>query len=221
MAQALPDDDAADTLRAILAAPALPVGSTAAGPGGEHIATLREALDYIGSRRLAADETRPAQSVAALADVDAGVGSALRWHAALTALLASLPAGPARNAILGGVRRGTLLTWATSARDWQWEGGQWPTPAAPIRRASAHLEVDEFPGLYDAVLAWESSVRALVVIPTHRERLSWAAGTSGGAWTVRLSGSVFHHQELVPLDGDPRDLLAPTPSPAPPVGGTP
>jgi peptide/nickel transport system substrate-binding protein len=213
MTQTLLDDATADTLRAILAAPALPVGTTAAGPGGERIAVLREALDYVGSRRLVADETRPAESLAALAGVDAGLAGALAWHAPLTALLASLPAEPARNAVLGGVRRGGLLTWATSVRSWQWEGGQWPTRTEPIRRASAEFEIDEFPGLYDTVLAWEPGAGALIAIPTHRDRLAWAQADTetGRAWTVRLTKAVFHEQELIPLEYFPADLSQSTP----------
>lgn len=106
MTRTLLDDAAAETIHAILASPALPVGTTAAGPDGERIAALREALDYVGSRWLVADETRQAESLAALATVDSGVADALRWHASLTVLPASLPAGRARNAALGGIRRG-------------------------------------------------------------------------------------------------------------------
>jgi hypothetical protein len=206
MAATLLDDGAADTLRAILTAPARPVGTTAASPDGERIAVLREALDYVGSRRLVADETRPAETLSALAGVDAGIAGALRWHAPLTALIASLPAGPARNAVLGGIRRGALLTWATSVRSWRWEGNRPPSRTEPIRRASAEFETDEFPGLYDAVVAWEPSAVALVVVPAHRDRLTWNPAGTGPAWTVRFTEAVFHEQELIPLEHFPAEL---------------
>ena len=199
MTQTLLDDATAETLRAILSVPALPVGTTAIGPDGARIAVLREALDYVGSWWLVTDETRPTESLAALAEIDTGVAGALRWHAPLTALLASLPAGSARNAVLGGVRRGGLLTWAPSVRSWQWDGDQWPTSTDPIRRASAELETDEFPGLYDSILAWEPSAVALVVMPTHRDRLTWTPTGTGQGWTVRLTKAVFHEQDLIPL----------------------
>ena len=204
------DAGTAEALREILAAPSF--DPTPAGPDREHLAALREALDYVGSRRLAADEARPLGNLEALARVDAALARALNWHAALIALLVRLPPSRAGNAALGDIRRGGLVTWATAVSSWRWEDDRWPSPGEPIRRADAELEVDEFPGLYDAILSWLPAARALIVIPTHRERLTWAPAAAqrpaGPDWTVRLTGAGCHLHELIPVDEDPREFLA-------------
>jgi hypothetical protein len=203
------DASAAEALREILAAP--PFGTTPADPDSGHLAALREALDYVGSRRLAADEVRPFDNLEALGQVDAALASVLNWHAALITLLVRLPPGHARNAALGDIRRGGLVTWATSVPSWRWEDDRFPTPSEPIRRADAELDVDEFPGLYDAILAWEPAARALIAIPTHRARVTWEPATNrppaGRGWTVRLIGAMCHLRELIPLDREPSEFL--------------
>lgn len=203
------DASAAGAIREILAVP--PFGTKPADPGSGHLAALREALDYVGSRRLAADEARPFDNLEALAQVDPGLASALNWHAALTTLLAGLPPGRARNAALGDIRRGGLVTWAASVSSWRWEDDRFPTASEPIRRADAELHVDEFPGLYDAILSWEPTARALIAVPTHRAGLTWSASTARPeaerGWTVRLIGAVFHLHELIPLDQNPSEFL--------------
>ncbi|MBV9796176.1 MAG: hypothetical protein JO016_19820 [Actinobacteria bacterium] len=213
------DAATAEALREILAAPALPVGGTAGGPDAGRLTALREALDYVGSRRLLADETRPFDRLAALAQTDAALADSLGWHAALTGLLASLPAGRARNAVLGDVRRGALLTWATSVSRWRWQDDRPPAHRAPLGRAEAELVTDDFPGLYDTIVGWEPAAAALIAIPTHRDRVTWAhAGAPAPAspalvrspWTVRLADVTFHLDELIPLSQPP--------SIAPPVG---
>jgi hypothetical protein len=202
-------DTEAEVLREILAAPALPFATTA-DLAGERVAALREALDYVGSRRLAADETRQGDSLAALGAVDQGLADSLRWHARLTKLLASLPAGRARNGVLGDIRRGDLVTWATSVRSWHWEDDRQPSDAEPIRRADAEIYVDEFPGLYDAIIVWEPGAQALIAVPTHRAGLTFASGSTSAqaarSWMARLSNASFHLHELIPLDQDPGEL---------------
>lgn len=203
------DASAAEALREILAAPSF--GTTSADPDGGHLAALREALDYVGSRRLAADEARPSDNLEALARVDTALASALNWHAGLITLLVRLPPGRARNATLGDIRRGGLVTWATSVFSWRWEDDRFPAPSEPIRRADAELEVDQFPGLYDAILSWEPTARSLIAVPTHRAGLTWAPATArppaGRSWTVRLIGAMCHLHELIPLDQDPSEFL--------------
>jgi hypothetical protein len=200
----------AGTLRDILAAPSLPVGPTAADTPSERITALREAFDYIGSRRLAANET-PADLAAALGNVDQALAESLRWHAELAELLTSLPAGRTRNAVLGDIRRGDLVTWATSVRFWRWQEDRWPSDADPVRRADAEIEVDEFPGLYDAVFVWDQAAGALIAVPTYRAGLTWApavaSAEAGQTWTVRLAGAAFQLRELIPLDDDAQERL--------------
>jgi hypothetical protein len=200
----------AGALRGILAAPSMPVGATAAETPSERITALREAFDYIGSRRLAANKT-PADLAAAMGNVDEALAKSLRWHAELTELLTSLPAGRTRNAILGDIRRGDLVTWATSLRFWRWQQDRWPSDADPVRRANAEIEVDDFPGLYDAVFVWDRDARALIALPTYRAGLTWdlaaASAEAGQTWTLRLAGAAFHVRDLIPLDDEAQDRL--------------
>lgn len=207
------DSASTETLQAIFTAPALPVGTTAAGPDGERIAQLREALDYVGSRRLVADERHLAASVTAIAQVNVALAKALRWHAALGELLGSLPAGRARNALLGDIRRGGLVTWATAVPSWKWTGERWPSQSEPVGHATGELEVDEFPGLYDVIVTWEASAKALVVVPTHRDRLAWSRAAADQGWTVRFSKVFFHVDELIPLDRYPAEFSSPASAP--------
>jgi hypothetical protein len=211
------DDDATAALREILTDPALPVASIfSAHPGttaeaGKRIAALREAHDYLTSRKLAAVAAQSADAAATLVtelgQVDATLAATLRWHAVLAPTIASLPASRARNAVLGDLSRGELLTWAPSVRSWVWT-----QKADPIGKVDAAFEVDEFPGLYDAVLVWEPSA-GVVVVPTHRERVSWEPAeprAPGGSWVVRLAHATVHADEVIPLDipigTDLRDL---------------
>jgi hypothetical protein len=198
---------AAGALREILAAPARTARATAGDPNTGRLTALREALDYVGSRRLVADETRPFDDLAALARADEELAGTLGWHTALTALLACLPPGRARNAVLGDVRRGALLTWAGPVSWWRWQDDRHPAYREPIRRASAELESDGFPGLFDTIVCWEPAARALIAIPTHRDRVTWAPGAAAAQarppWTVRLADVTFHLDELIPVSQPP------------------
>jgi hypothetical protein len=206
------DDDAADALREILADPSLPVGTTLSGnpkssnpdADGRRIAALREAHDYLVSRRIAAtaleSDSAAATLIAELKRIDPALAATVRWHAVLVPVIASLPASRARNAVLGDVSRGELLTWAPTTRSWAWTGGQ------PVAKVEADIEVDEFPGLYDAVLTWQPEV-GLVVIPTHRDRVSWEPADSG-LWSVRLAHATLHIDEVIALETDPRTLAS-------------
>ncbi len=218
------DDAATDALRDILADPSLPVATTLTdhpGVDGTRIAALREAHDYLIGRRLGAAVARSAQDGAALidnlADVDPALAATLRWHSVVVPLLVSLPGSRARNAVLGDVHRGELLTWASSVRSWTWHTGNPPDQANPVGKVDAEIEVDHHPGLYDAILLWEAQSRVLVVIPTHRDRQRWEPVEDGGdriRWAVHLNRVSLHLDELIPLDTDPR-ALAHWPSGAP------
>ena len=199
------DEAAADALREILTDPALPVASTLsthADADGRRIAALREAHDYLVSRRIAAVALESASAasalIAELRQVDHVLAATLRWHAVLVPVITSLPGSRAGNAVLGDVSRGELLTWAAATRSWVWTGGQ------PVAKVNAEIEVDEFPGLYDAVVTWQPGV-GLVVIPTHRERVSWEPADSGN-WLVRLAHATVHIDETIALETDPRAL---------------
>jgi hypothetical protein len=206
------DDDAADALREILTDPSLPVGTTLSAnalsanseTGGRRIAALREAHDYLVSRRIAAAALESGSAATALvADlhrIDPALAATVRWHAVLVPVIASLPVSRARNAVLGDVSRGELLTWAPTTRSWAWTGGQ------PVAKVDADIEADEFPGLYDAVVTWQPDV-GLVVIPTYRERVSWEPADSG-TWTVRLAHAGVHIDEVIALETDPRTLAS-------------
>lgn len=209
------DADAAAALQDILSDPSVPVGSALAGvpeTDGTRIAALREAHDYLVSRRIAAD-TRSVHAatsfIAELARVDPALAVTLRWHSVVVPVVAALPVSRARNALLGDVSRGDLLTWAPTVRSWAWAGGVNPGAAQPIGRVQGEFEVDDYPGLYDSILVWDNTSKAIVVIPTHRERLSWTPGElhpGSGArrWVVRLDNSTVHADDLLPSDTDPR-----------------
>jgi hypothetical protein len=206
------DDAAADALREILTDPSLPVGNTLSSnplssnpdADGRRIAALREAHDYLVSRRIAATALESGSAAATLVSelraVDPALAATVRWHAVLVPVIASLPASRARNAVLGDVSRGELLTWAPITRSWTWPGGQ------SVAKVDADIEVDEFPGLYDAVVSWQPDV-GLVVIPTYRERVSWEPADSG-TWTVRLAHAGVHIDEVIALETDPRTLAS-------------
>lgn len=212
------DADAAEALRAILSNPAVPVGSTVAGRSdGSGAAALREAHDYVVSRRIAAgvDETPQAAARlgADLGRINGKLARSLRWHAALAALLSALPAGRARNAALGDVRRGDLLTWAPEVRSWTWapasgnpvySADSIPHSDNPLARATGELVVDDDASLYDAILLWEREAAAIVVVPTHRAGVTWAP-VGDGRWEVHLARVSVHVDELIVM-GHPPDL---------------
>ncbi len=196
------DADTVETLREILADPALPVRAALEEPGGARLAALREAHDFISSRRLAIGATESTEATdglaADLALVSPELAATLAWHRTLAPWLKGLPPSRARNAALGDIGRGYLVTWATSVRSWTWQDAP-PTSTTPLARVDAEFGVDEYPGLYDAVLAWEPSAGAVVVIPAHREGLQWEANDDDSAapWIVRLSRATFHTDELI------------------------
>lgn len=214
----MPDNEARTLLREILADPALPVGTlladTAGHPGvdGRRLTALREAHDHIISRRLAgaAHTASAATSLRTeLELVDPALATTLYWHTVLIPGLAALPPSRARNAVLGDVARGELLTWAVDVPRWTWQSGTAPTAQAPSGRVDGHLVVDDFPGLYDAIMLWHSVSRSIIVIPTHRSGLTWEPQvadpvTRAGRWSVRLDRVSVHADELIALD--PRDL---------------
>lgn len=203
------DADAIAALREILADPSVPVSTTLTGTSesdGRRIAALREAHDYLTSRRLASG----VQSVDAatalrveLTRIDPAL-TTVRWHSVVLPVLAALEPSRARNAILGDVHRGDLLTWATTVRRLAWLDDARPTADQPVARVDAEFEVDEFPGLYDSIVVWDSVTKSLVIVPTHRERVSWTASAEQGGWVVHLQSVVVHRDELIALDADPR-----------------
>lgn len=188
--------DAADAIREILADPALPVTALLDGISGhpgvdaERIIALREAHDYLVSRRLA----RSPALLEEVRGIDPALASTLRWHITLVSYLSGLPPSRPRNAVLGDVHRGDLLTWADAVVTWQWN--------ADASRADGLLEVAEFPGLYDSILLWDNQSRSVFVLPTHRDGISWTPGDSG--WLVRVDNAYLHGDELIVTD-DPRD----------------
>ncbi|WP_261553625.1 hypothetical protein [Frankia tisae] len=207
------DEQAAQALRGILDDPALPVGSTAAGPDGPRIAALREAHDFVSSQKLAVTAAWSPEAAGALVDslarIDPTLAATLRWHATLAPFLSALPASRPRNALLGNIRRGELFTWATAVGAWTWRDGSAPDAERPLGRADGEIESDEFPGLYDTVLLWEPSASALVALPTHRARLSWEpveppTADAGRRWKITLTRVTIHADELVRLETDPR-----------------
>jgi hypothetical protein len=206
------DDDAADALREILTDPSLPVGTTLSSnpkspnpkTDGRRIAALREAHDYLVSRRIAAialeSDSAAVTLIADLGRINPALAATMRWHAVLVPVIASLPASRARNAVLGDVSRGELLTWAPVTRSWAWTGSR------PVAKVDAEIETDEFPGLYDAVVTWQPDV-GLVIIPTHRNRVSWEPADSGN-WSIRLVHAGVHTDEVIVLETDPRTLAS-------------
>jgi hypothetical protein len=200
------DDDARTALHEILTEPSLPVGTAAAGPGGPRAARLREAIDHLVSLRLLAAGLHAPGSgrrlLAALEQLDPELAGALLRHVELVEVLLAVPPAPARDAVLGDVGRGDVLTWASEVRSWTWAAGRAPTPRAPLGSVAARLVVEEFPGLHGHVLAREPDRAALVVVPTHRPGVSWAP--DGAGWLVTLDRVTVHVHELVDGVEDPR-----------------
>jgi hypothetical protein len=200
-------------LREILADHGEPI---AAPPVGARLSALRAAHDLISSQRLAARSADSAEvAVALLHDLERAepsLAATLRWHATIAPYLAKLPSSRPRNALLGSIRRGELLVWATHVTSWAWQGGRVPDDEHTLSQASGEVEVDEFPALYDTILLWEPTASALVALPTHRGGLQWSASTpaadSGVPWTVTLERVAFHADELIHLEADPRTSVS-------------
>lgn len=205
MALQILDPDSAIVLNEILAEPALPVGTAAAGPGGERGAALREAIDHLTSVRTADVRGRSAEDTDTLlrdlAAIDSELADVFRWHIALVAVLETGEPSRARNALLGDIARGDVLTLATDVRRWQWRDGEAPSEQRPIRTVDGVVIVDEFPGLYDYILV--STNGTLVALPTNRDRVSW--DPAGPEWVVKLDRVTFHRDELIELGSHPRD----------------
>jgi hypothetical protein len=206
------DDAAAYALRDILSDPATHVPTILAdhpGVNGRRISALREAHDYIIGRKLGASATRSpgdaARLIGRLAGVDQALASTLYWHSVLAPFLASIPSSRARNAVLGNVKRGHLLTWASAVPSWTWRSGSAPDATRPVGKADALIEADTYPGLYDAILLWESRSAVLVIVPTYRAA-DWIPADAAGRWSVRLDGASLHADDVIPLSADPRAL---------------
>ncbi|WP_072803615.1 hypothetical protein [Rhodococcoides yunnanense] len=205
MSSKILDPDSALVLSEILAEPALPVGTAAAGPGGARGAALREAVDHLTSVRTSDVRGRTEDETDAflrdLAAIDPELADVLRWHVALIAVLEAHGPSRARNAVLGDIARGDVLTLATDVRRWQWREGRAPGEANPIAAVDGEVSVDEYPGLYDYILV--SVDGTLVALPTHRDRVEWEP--QGGAWSVRLDRVTVHRDELIDLGHHPRE----------------
>ncbi|GAA0997740.1 hypothetical protein GCM10009555_095780 [Acrocarpospora macrocephala] len=203
------DEKSVVALREILDDPSLAVGTT---PDGPQIARLREALDHLVTVRAGAaaigSPEAGRQLLASLAALDAELADVLRWHVTAVEVLSALEPGRARNAVLGDIGRGDLVTFAADVRAWSWGDGAAPSPEQPLRRARGEVGVDHFPGLYNTVLAWKPSIGGLIAIPTHRQGVSWKPADgdveAGHAWVVTLAGVTFHADDLIRLDRDPR-----------------
>jgi hypothetical protein len=205
------DADSAVVLAEILSEPALPVGTTIDGSEGARGAALREAVDHLTTVRTADVRGRSNDEVDALLDdlaaIDAELADAFRWHVALVAVLDAQQPSRGRNALLGDVARGEVLTLSTDVRRWNWRDGRAPDSNDPIRTADAEILVDEFPGLYDYVLAYADGV--LVAVPTHRNRVTWSPEErEPGSWTVHLDRVTFHRDDTVVIDVHPRASAA-------------
>ncbi|MBH0779564.1 hypothetical protein [Nocardia bovistercoris] len=209
------DPESVRALREILEEPALPVATTASGPG-PRVAALREALDHLGTVGALAVTSAEAGArlLRALADLDAELTEIVRGHVELTAVLRTAEPGRARNTVLGNTFRGDLLTAAVEVRRWSWTDGTPPSPHASLGRADGELTVGHYPGLYDYILAWEPGTGALIAVPTYRDRISWAPD-GPNTWVVRLAHTTFHQDDLIPIDRRPQALGG---EPAPPEG---
>src|SRR5690606_39063532 len=211
------DDDTVTTVREILDDPALPVDTAATGPGGVRAAALREAVDHLVSVRALAgagrDRHTGARLRAELAALDAELAAALTAHIGLTGVFAALPASRARNAVLGDIGRGAVLTVATEVRSAHWRDGRAPDRAGTLAALDAEFVVEDFPGLYDHIVvplpatAAPPEPGALLILPTHRDRVGWqpldpAAAGAGARWLVRLKRVTVHLDELVPFRGE-------------------
>lgn len=203
------DEKSAVALREILDDPSLPVRATAEGPAGPRIARLREALDHLVTVRAgAAAVGSPAAGsrlLASLEAIDTELADVLRRHVTAAPLLSAIRPGRARNAVLGDIGRGDLVTFATDVRAWNWRDYLAPSPESPLRRAHGEIEADHYPGFYNTVLAWDARIGGLIAIPTHRQGVTWkpAGDDAEAGWVVTLASVTFHTDELVPLDRDP------------------
>lgn len=206
---AILDADTVAAVREILDDPALPVDSTGSGPGGPRAAALREAVDHLATVRALAAATRSAgdgeRLLRELRSVGAELATVLTPHIRLAGVLGGLPRGRAADAVVGDIGRGAVLT-DVRVRDWSWRDGQVPGPAHPLGAVDGELVVSDFPGLFDHVVVPAPSASALVIVPTHRARITWtpvedaAAGTRVD-WLLRLDRVTVHVDELVPFDG--------------------
>ncbi|WP_040800052.1 hypothetical protein [Nocardia higoensis] len=211
------DDDTVAAVREILDDPALPVDTAATGAGGVRAAALREAIDHLVSVRALATAGRDPRTgsrlLAELAALGDDLAAALAPHVTLTGVFAGLPAGRSRNAVLGDIGRGAVLTAATDVRSRQWRDGRAPDARQTLAAFDAELVVEDFPGLFDHIVVPLPDPAALLVLPTHRDRIGWqpldpaAAGTRT-RWLVRLKRVTVHIDELVPFDGDLPAALA-------------
>ncbi|MGW4367210.1 hypothetical protein ACWEKT_16335 [Nocardia takedensis] len=201
------DADTLVALREILDDPSLPVGTTAEGPEGVRVARLREALDHLVTVRAGAavlgDPDAGAHLVHALEALDVELAAVLERHVTAVRALSALEPGRARNAVLGDVGRGDLIAFA-EVRAWRWDGDHAPDAAHPLRQAHGALVVEDYPGLYDTVLAWHSDTGGLVAVSTHRQGLAWTPVDGGADWALALDAVTFHADDLIPLDRDPR-----------------
>lgn len=211
------DPGSVRALREILDDPALPVATTATGPG-PRVAALREALDHLGTvGALAVTSAESgARLLGTLADLDPELSEIVRQHVELTAALRAAAPGRARNTVLGNTFRGDLLTSAVRVRRWSWTDGAPPNPTASLGRADGEFTVEHYPGLYDYLLAWEPATGALIAVPTYRDRVSWTP-ESPNTWVVRLAHTTFHLDDLIPFDRHPREQLGER-EPTPPEG---
>lgn len=205
------DEQAIVVLREILADPSLPVANVAAGPDGLRTNRLREALDHLVSVQAAAVAIDSAaageQLLGALRSLDPELAEVLTGHVVATRLLVDLDPGRARNAALGDIGRGDLVTIAAAVLDWTWDGGSAPTAEQPLRTVHARIELDDVPNFYDEILVWLADAGQLVVLPTYRQELSWApAGDGGRRWVITLDGASIHVDDLIPLATDPRGV---------------
>jgi hypothetical protein len=205
------DEASLVALREILDDSSLPVATTVAGPGGLRTARLREALDHLVMVRAGAWAVRSPEAgqqlLATLAALDAELTGVLRHHVTAVEFLSALPPSQVRNAVLGDVGRGDLITLASSVPEWNWHDGRPPGAGQPLQRADGLVETTESPVLYDTVLAWDEGTGGLVAIPTLRDGVSWAPLGEGRGWAITVAGATFQADELIPLDHDSLDSV--------------
>jgi hypothetical protein len=205
------DEETLVALREILDDPSLPVASTSAGPDGPRTARLREALDHLVMVRAGAWAVRSPEAgqqlLATLAALDAELTGVLRYHVTAVEFLSALPPSRVRNAVLGDVGRGDLITLASSVREWNWHDGKPPAAERPLQRADGLVKTIESPVLYDTVLAWDEGTGGLVAIPTLRDGVGWAPLEEGQGWAIIVAGATFQADELIPLDRDSFDAV--------------
>ncbi|MFC8528859.1 hypothetical protein [Nocardia sp. NPDC057227] len=205
---AILDTDTVTAVREILDEPALPVDTTVTGPGGARAAALREVIDHLVTVRALAAAARSAADgerlLAELRSLGTELAEILAPHVALAGVLGGLPAGRAADAVVGDVGRGAVLTGVRAVRGWEWQDDHVPDAVRPLGAVDAELVLPDFPGLFDHVVVPVSG--ALVVVPTHRDRITWepvepGAGGSRTEWLVRLYRVTVHVDEIVPFDG--------------------